>query len=158
MSVSEKSIEQLVNELYDIGPKKEWMDNIKRQGDRNNSLYQIIGKDYIKNYGKNGNTVNDKAKFTPPEIIPSNNKDLSIIDWARWIFIHQNDWQYAGCKHANKSKEWVTAIDRDTGKKITNQKLLRDHDWEELSENQLFLVRGTIEPFKFYLMSTGMKG
>jgi hypothetical protein len=48
---SEKTIEQLTNDLPTIGPKAEWMKKIVSLGEHGDTLYQAIGKDYMKRYG-----------------------------------------------------------------------------------------------------------
>ena len=148
-----------VYDLIEEWPKSRWpaviCDELLRQALNTNPNVGFVK--YIAN-GLNGiaNPINGKPKFVPPKFIP-NNKDLSILDWARWIFLYQDVWGYKGCKDPAKSREWVNAVDRDTGKPIDNQKLLREHEWSELTDKQLWLVRGTIEPFKFYLTSIGIK-
>jgi hypothetical protein len=149
-----------VRDLIEEWPKSRWPAVIKDELINQSKIANpnVGFTQYIAN-GLNGvtNQTNSKPIFTQPTTIPKDIKELSILNWARWIYWHQDEWKYSGCKYPEKSREWVTAKDRDSGRDIDNQKLLREYEWTELSDNQLWLVRGTINAFIIYLRSIGFK-
>jgi hypothetical protein len=61
-------IETLTNELVHIGPKKEWIDKILKLGIKGDTLYQVIGKDYMQNHKQT--KENGKKPIIEIETIP----------------------------------------------------------------------------------------
>jgi hypothetical protein len=68
--MTEKTIEQLTNDLPTIGPKAEWMKKIVSQGEPSDTLYQAIGKDYMRRYGNNQKIQNGQKPIVEIVTIP----------------------------------------------------------------------------------------
>jgi hypothetical protein len=66
----DKNIMELTNELPTIGPKGEWIKKIQAQGVPGDTLYQTIGKDYVRRFSmKNGLNEPAKERIDTPETI-----------------------------------------------------------------------------------------
>jgi hypothetical protein len=130
----DRTIEQLTNDLPTIGPKGEWMKKIKSLGDPGDTLYQIIGKDYMKRYGQKNNEQKPSVKRDdiPETITGIHYKFTKHSPW--WWLDQMKDSPYvkAGLPgvRANKRDEALATIAGTDA--IRNSPAMYECSWQEL--------------------------
>jgi hypothetical protein len=155
----DKNIEQLTNDLPTIGPKVDWMKRIINQSDPGDTLYQAIGKDYMRRYvqNKTNNSEWIKYEFIIPDEIPKDIFKLEPKDWLAWM--RQSNWNYEGCYHEpDYCKEVATGISRRSGRPVPNP--LIDSTWEDLGDeydSRYLLIRGMVQTFHKWLRKSAKK-
>jgi hypothetical protein len=125
-----KSIKDLTNELHFIGPKAEWISNIMKQGDKGDTLYDVIGKDYMRNH-KNNASVENKP-IIKIETIPGT---LGVM-FDEWI---KNGYDASNCIDANHPDGQDRALEamRGFNKRGAITTEFRDSTEDQLSPPQL---------------------
>ena len=142
---NDKNIEQLTNELPTIGPKLEQMKKILSLGRPGDTLYQVIGKDYMVNYMKHinqkpENNHNEKKPIVEIVTIPGSVGEIYFDKWlaAGWTCANMID-----ANHPKGQEEALEAL-RGYDKRGALTTEFRDSTEDSLSPARLKYL-GTFE-------------